>query len=71
MHGRGVGAIFLYNILFIKVLLKMYAKFQSSNMSGSGQKVCCGWWWWVVVVGGGGGVADTNYLYPARWGWIN
>ena len=23
----------------------------------------CGWW--------GGGVADTNYLYPARWGWIN
>ena len=20
---------------------------------------------------GGGGVADTNYLYPARWGWIN
>ena len=21
-----------------------------------------------VVVGG---VADTNYLYPARWGWIN
>ena len=24
----------------------------------------CGWW-------GGGGVADTNYLYPARWGWIN
>ena len=23
----------------------------------------CGW-------GGGGGVADTNYLYPARWGWI-
>ena len=25
----------------------------------------CGWW------GGGGGVADTNPLYPARWGWIN
>ena len=22
-----------------------------------------GWW--------RGGVADTNYLYPARWGWIN
>ena len=24
-----------------------------------------GWlvWW-------GGGVADTNYLHPARWGWI-
>ena len=21
-------------------------------------------------VGGWGGVADTNYLYPARWGWI-
>ena len=21
-------------------------------------------------VGGGGGVAYTNYLYPARWGWI-
>ena len=21
--------------------------------------------------GGGGVVADTNYLYPARWGWIN
>ena len=19
----------------------------------------------------GGGVADNNYLYPARWGWIN
>ena len=27
----------------------------------------CGWW----GGGGGGGVADTNYLYPARWGWIN
>ena len=27
-------------------------------------KVCV---WW----GGGGVVADTNYLYPARWGWIN
>jgi len=24
--------------------------------------VVVGWWWWV---------ADTNYLYPARWGWIN
>ena len=24
-----------------------------------------GWW------GGVGLVADTNYLYPARWGWIN
>ena len=24
-----------------------------------------GWWC------GGGVVADTNYLYPARWGWIN
>ena len=23
------------------------------------------------VGGGGGVVADTNYLYPARWGWIN
>ena len=23
---------------------------------------------WVVL---GGWVADTNYLYPARWGWIN
>ena len=22
------------------------------------------------VGGGGGVVADTNYLYPARWGWI-
>ena len=22
-------------------------------------------------VGGWGVVADTNYLYPARWGWIN
>ena len=22
-------------------------------------------------VGGVGGLADTNYLYPARWGWIN
>ena len=22
-------------------------------------------------VGWGGVVADTNYLYPARWGWIN
>ena len=26
----------------------------------------CGWWG-----GGVGGVADTNYLYPARLGWIN
>ena len=25
----------------------------------------CGWG------GVGGGVADTNYLYPIRWGWIN
>ena len=24
----------------------------------------CGWG------GMGGWVADTNYLYPARWGWI-
>ena len=24
-----------------------------------------------VVVWWCGGVADTNYLYPARWGWIN
>ena len=24
----------------------------------------CGRWW-------GGWVADTNYLYPDRWGWIN
>ena len=24
-----------------------------------------------VVVGGVGWVAVTNYLYPARWGWIN
>ena len=23
------------------------------------------------VCGGGGVVADTNYLYPARWRWIN
>ena len=23
------------------------------------------------VCGWGGGVADTNYLYPAHWGWIN
>ena len=23
------------------------------------------------VGGGVGWVADTNYLYPARWGWIN
>ena len=23
---------------------------------------------WGIV---GGTVADTNYLYPARWGWIN
>ena len=27
-----------------------------------GKFVVVGWWWWV---------ADTNYLYPARWGWIN
>ena len=26
---------------------------------------------WVWVWGGVVGVADTNYLYPARWGWIN
>ena len=23
------------------------------------------------VCGWGGVVADTNYIYPARWGWIN
>ena len=44
----------LLKILFIQVLLKLYAKFQPSTMSGSGLKVCGGGggggWWWVVVV---------------------
>ena len=31
----------------------------------------CGWWGGDVVGWWRGGVADTNYLYPARWGWIN
>ena len=31
------------------------------------QRVCV---WWGGVGGGLGGVGDTNYLYPARWGWI-
>ena len=34
--------------MFIQVLLKLYAKFQPSTMSGSGLKVCGGggggWW---------------------------
>ena len=31
-------------ILYIKVLIMLYAKFQPSTMSGSGQKVyCVGW----------------------------
>ena len=37
--------------MFIKVVLKLYAKFQPSTMSGSGLKVCGGGWWWLVVVG--------------------
>ena len=40
-------ALFLLQILFIQVLLELYAKFQPSTMSGSGLKVCGG--------GGGGG----------------
>ena len=48
---------FVLQTLFIKVLLKLYAKFQLSTISVSGQKVCGGWWLWVV---GGGGV-ETNY----------
>ena len=31
----------------------------------------CGWWGGGVVGWWCGRVADTNYLYPARWGWIN
>ena len=26
--------------------------------------------WESLWVGGVGGMADTSYLYPARWGWI-
>ena len=42
-------------ILFIQVLIMLYAKFQPSNMSVSGQKVCCG------GGGGGGWVVETDY----------
>ena len=40
-------------ILFIQVILKLYAMFQPSTMSGSAQKVFGGGggevgWWWVL-----------------------
>ena len=31
----------------------------------------CRWWGGAVGWCGVVGLADTNYLYPARWGWIN
>ena len=37
-----------YSFLFIQVLLNLYAKFQPSTMSGSGQKVCGGGGGWVL-----------------------
>ena len=39
------GVNIFVKILFIHFLIMLYAKFQPSTMSGSGQKVC-------VVVGG-------------------
>ena len=38
----GGESIFFLKILFIQVVLKLYAKFHPSTMSGSGQKVCGG-----------------------------
>ena len=39
---------------------------------GGGGVVVVLWWWCCGGgVGGVGGVADTNYLYPARWSWVN
>ena len=38
-------------ILFIQVLVRLYAKFKPATVSGSAQKVCSGGWW--VVDGGG------------------
>ena len=47
-------SIFFLKILFVQVLIKLYAKFQPSTVSGSGQKVCGG--------GNGGWVGvETNY----------
>ena len=41
--GGGVGgAIYFLKILFIQVVTMLYAKFQPSSMSWSGQKGCCG-----------------------------
>ena len=39
-------------ILYIQVLLKLYAMFQPSTMSGSGQKVCGGGggWWLIPII---------------------
>ena len=47
----GGGSIFVLKILFIQVLIILYAKFQPSTMSGYGQKFC-----YVVWVG-----VETNY----------
>ena len=40
--------LLLLKILFIQVLIMLYAKFQPSTMSGSGQKVCGGGGGWVL-----------------------
>ena len=51
LAGWGWGCYICLKILFIQVLLNLYAKFQPSTMSGSGLKVCGGGGggWWVVV----------------------
>ena len=38
---------YFLKILFIQVLMMLYAKFQPFTMSWSGQKVCCGGGGWV------------------------
>ena len=55
-----MGGQYIYMILFIQVLIMLYAKFQTSTMSWSGQKM--------VVVGGwlGGWVVETNYSFKLK-----
>ena len=42
----GVSQFIFFEIVFIKVVLKLHAKFQPSTMSESGRKVCGGGGWW-------------------------
>ena len=57
---------FLLKILFIQVLIMLYAKFQPSTMSGSGQKVCgggsggCGWLRPIIVLSLSPSLAEQN-----------